>query len=341
VKKCLITGCEGFIGSHLVDLLLEKQLPIYAMVYDSTEKLDHVKNGITILECDLRKRERVEQIINDVKPNLVFHLAAQSLITVSWEHPEETLETNVMGTFYLLDALRKAGSDPVVEIVGSSSMYGPCQSSEMPLNENREFRPTSMYAVSKVTEEMLGYFYWRVYGMKVIIVRPFNMTGPRRSSDAPSDFAKGIAEIEKGITDVLKVGNLNTVRDFMDGRDAVKALWLLTEKGKFGEVYNLCSGKSYYMREFLAMLQSIANRKIIYEVVPEKMRPFDDPIYVGDNSKLRALGWTPEIPIEKTLADMLNYWRKQEVRLDGNVATLPEPVGRGNREKTHSRGELT
>jgi len=310
MKRCLITGCEGFIGSHLADLLVEKRLPIYGMVYADTKNLNHLKDKVTIFHCDMKDRDRVEGIIDEVKPDIVFHLAAQSYVTVSWEDPEETLKTNILGSFYLLESLRKARTNPVIEIVGSSSVYGPRQENELPLGEVTDFRPTSMYAVSKVGEEMLGYFYWEVFGMKVIRVRPFNMTGPRKTYDACSDFSKGVVEIEKGLRDELEVGNLQTVRDFTDGRDAVKALWLVVEKGKPGEFYNLCSGRGWRMKEILDTLISLSGRDIKYRVVPERMRPYDDPIYIGDASKLCALGWKPEIPMAKTLADMLHYWRE-------------------------------
>jgi len=308
--RILITGCEGFIGSHLADMLVEKGLQIYGMAYDDTQNIKHLKDKITILKCDLKDSQGVRRIISEVKPDIVFHLAAQSFVTVSWENPEETLKTNVLGTFYLLDSIRETGIAPVIEIVGSSSVYGPCDENEMPLTEEGDFRPTSMYAVSKVSEDMLGYFYWKVYGMKVIRVRPFNMTGPRKTFDACSDFAKGIVEIEKGLKEVLEVGSLNTIRDFTDGRDAVNALWLLSEKGEPGEVYNLCSGKAYKTEEILTKLISLSRREINYRVIPEKLRPFDDPIYVGDNTKLLSLGWQPQIPMEKTLSDLLDYWRE-------------------------------
>lgn len=309
--RCLITGCEGFVGSHLADLLVSRGIPVYGMVYGDTGNIEHLKDPIAVFQGDLKDRHRVEAIVDQVRPDVVFHLAAQSFVTVSWEDPEETLRTNVLGTFYLLEAIRKAALDPVILVVGSSSVYGPRNEEEMPLQEDGDFRPTSMYAVSKVAEDMLGHFYWRVYGMRVIRVRPFNMTGPRKTFDACSDFARGIVEIEKGLREVLEVGNLETVRDFTDGRDAVRALWLLAEKGIPGEVYNLCSGTARRMSDVLKMLMSQSTVKVHYRVVPEKMRPFDDPVYVGSNAKLRALGWAPQIPFEKTLADMLDYWREK------------------------------
>lgn len=310
-NRCLITGCEGFIGSHLADLLIAKGLLVYGMVYGDTDNIDHLDGKIMLHECDLKDKKRIEKVIKDVKPNYVFHLAAQSFVTVSWENPEETLMVNVLGTFYLLESIRKSRINPLIEIIGSSAIYGLSHENEMPLKETKEFRPTSMYAVSKASDDALGYFYSQAYGMKIIRVRPFNMTGPRKTNDACSDFTKGIIEVEKGYKDMLEAGNLETTRDFTDGRDAVKALWLLAEKGKIGEVYNLCSGRGYKMEEILKKAITLSGMDIKYKQIPEKMRPTDDPIYIGDNTKLRSLGWRPQIPIEKSLSDMLAYWREK------------------------------
>lgn len=312
MKKCLITGCEGFVGSNLADLLVKKGLPVYGMVYGDTTNINYLRPELTILPCDLKNRETVDEIIRQVSPDIVFHLAAQSFVSVSWEDPEETLKTNVLGTFYLLESIRRARLTPLIEIVGSSSIYGPCSEAEMPLNENGKLQPTSMYGVSKVGEDMLGYFYWKVYGMKIIRVRPFNMTGPGKIGDACCDFSKAIVEVEKGIRDFMEVGNLDTVRDFTDGKDVVGALWLLAERGEPGEVYNLCSGTGYRMAIILDKLLSLSGNRIKFRVVPEKMRPYDDPIYIGDSNKLRSLGWTPQVPLETTLSDILNYWRNHQ-----------------------------
>ncbi|MDR7494212.1 MAG: GDP-mannose 4,6-dehydratase [Armatimonadota bacterium] len=307
--RCLVTGCEGFLGSHLADLLVEKDLSVCGMVYADAASLRHLEHRMTTLSCDLRDRHQVRAIIDQTRPEMVFHLAAQSFVSVSWEDPEETLRTNVFGTFYLLESLKDLGLNPTTLIVGSSSMYGPSTQEEMPLGEDTAFRPTSIYAVSKAAEDLLGYFYGKVYGMRIIRIRPFNMTGPRKVGDACSDFAKGIAEVELGRRAVLEVGNLATTRDFTDGRDAARALWTLAERGVPGETYNLCSGKAYTMRQVLELLIRLAGRSVDYRIDPARFRPFDDPIYVGDNSKLRALGWQPEIPFEQTLTDMLDYWR--------------------------------
>jgi len=285
---------------------------VYGMVYGDTGNIEHLKGKITIMRCDINDAENVNEVLRGSKPDYIFHLAAQSFVMTSWEDPYLTLKTNILGTLNLLEGIRMMGINPLVEIVGSSSVYGPRSPEELPLKEETDFRPTSFYAVSKVGEEMLGYLYAKVYGMSVVRVRPFNMTGPRKTGDACSDFTRGLVEIEKGLKKVLEVGNLETVRDFTDGRDAVKALWLLAEKGAPGEVYSLCSGRGYKMRDILNMAISLSGlENVEVRQVPWKMRPYDDPIYVGDNSKLRSLGWEPKIPMERTLSDMLDYWRSK------------------------------
>jgi len=308
-KKALITGCGGFIGSHLAEFLLKKGVEVYGTVYESMEKINHIKDKMNIIKCDITKRDELDKIVNDVKPDYVFHMAAQSFVIPSWQDPEKTFKTNIVGTYYLLDAIKNAGIDPIIVVACSSAEYGLTHKDEIPINEKKEFRPSSPYAVSKIATDMLSYLYWQAFKMKILRIRFFNITGPRKESDACSDFAKGIVEIEKGLKNELNVGNLEGVRDFTDVRDAVEAVWLLTKKGRFGDVYNICSGKGYKIKDILNILISFSNSKIKIVHDPEKNRVLDDPIFIGDNSKIRALGWKPEIPIEKTLKDILNYWR--------------------------------
>lgn len=274
----------------------------------------HLGREIQIFRGDLRDREWVQAMVRAVRPDVVFHLAAQSFVTVSWVDPEGTLATNVSGTLNILDAIRGSCPSALIIIVGSSAVLGPRSPDEMPLHEDAEFRPTSIYAVSKVAEEMLGYFYWRAHGLGVVRVRPFNMTGPRKVGDACSDFARSIVEVSAGLRATLDVGNLDSVRDLTDGRDAAVALWTLARHGTPGEVYNLCSGLPRRMKDVLGRLLELAGTDVEYRVVPEKLRPVDDPIHVGDNGRLRALGWSPKIPFDKTLTDTLAYWRQRLAR---------------------------
>lgn len=313
MNRCLIMGCGGFIGSYLAGLLLEKGNIVYGTVHQHTENLDYLKDRITILECDILDRKRVDDIVLGVKPDCVFHLAAHSLILPSWQDPEKTIKTNIIGTLYLLDSIRKAKMDPLIEVVCSSAEYGFDYESEIPIKENEQFKPSSPYGVSKVGQDMLSYLYCRTYNMRIIRVRPFYIAGPRKTADACSDFALGIAKIEKKQTKTLSTGSLESIRDIVDVRDCVRAMLLLMERGVPGEVYNICSGKGYKMRDILGKLLSLSPSKIKVCQSPEKMRPSDDTILIGDNSKLCKLGWKPQIPIERTLSDILDYWRKKSV----------------------------
>jgi GDP-4-dehydro-6-deoxy-D-mannose reductase len=311
MKRCLITGCSGFIGPHLADFLIRKGLTVYGTIYQNTDLIEHLRGKAILLECDFKNKEAVEQVVKEVKPEYVFHLAAQSLVIPSWEDPENTFRTNIFGTLYLLDAIRSEGINPLIEVACSSAEYGLTYERELPIKENKDFRPTSPYGVSKVSTDMLAYLYWLTFRMKIIRIRPFNITGPGKTGDAASDFARGIAEIEAGHKRVLEVGNLEPIRDILDIRDALKAIWLLAEKGNPGEVYNICSGKGYKIKEVLNHLLSLSKEKIAVHHDSRKIRPMDEPVYIGDNFKICALGWKPEIPLSKTLSDILDYWRRR------------------------------
>jgi len=310
--KALITGCGGFIGSHLADFLVERGLDVYGTVYKNcTENIKHLKNKMKIIELDMTDRRKLEKIISDIKPDYIFHLAAQSLVLVSWENPEKTLSNNMLSTLYLFDAVRKAGIEPKILVACSSAEYGMNYKNEIPIKESKEFRPTSPYGVSKVCTDMLSYLYWKTYDMKIIRIRFFNITGTRKVLDACSDFAKGIVDVENGIKKRLEVGNLEGIRDITDVRDAVHAVWLLTERGQFGEAYNICSGNGSKVSDIVKTLCSLSTSKVDVVQSKKKMRPVDDPLFIGDNSKIKKLGWKPKIPFEKTLSDMLDYWRKK------------------------------
>ncbi|GAF78135.1 unnamed protein product, partial [marine sediment metagenome] len=314
MKKCLITGCEGFIGSHLAEFLLETGIRVYGTVYQESGNIDHLKGRLTTLKCDMLDKEGMDSTIAEARPDFVFHLAAQSLPSQSWLDPEETFKINVLGTLNLLESIRKAAIDPVIEVACSSAEYGPSNEAELPIKETNRLQPSSPYGVSKLAEDMLARLYWQTYGTKMIRIRPFFIIGPRKTSDVCSDFASGIAEIEAGERDTLSVGNLETIRDFVDVRDAVRAMWLLIEKGTPGEVYNICTGKGHKIRDILDKLISLSSQPIEVHPDPRLMRPSDEPIVIGDNSKLCALGWKPQIPLEKTLSDMLGYWRGEYVQ---------------------------
>jgi GDP-4-dehydro-6-deoxy-D-mannose reductase len=310
MKKCLITGCNGFVGSYLAEFLINRSVIVYGMVHRSRERIAHLGDKIIIFECEILDKEKVQNVVSQVKPDLIFHLAAQSRVTSSWQDPEETFKVNILGTLYLLEAVRKLAADPVVVVVCSAAEYGYYGENEPPIKEENEFRPLDPYAVSKVAQDLLARLYWQTYGLRVIRVRPFNITGPGITGDACSDFARGIVEIERGRRAALNVGDLDSVRDITDVRDAVEALWIVADKGTPGEVYNVGSGVGYRIGDLLDKLVRMSNGTVRVLQDDTKMRGSENLIQIGDNKKLCQLGWRPLTPIEKTLSDMLDYLRR-------------------------------
>jgi GDP-4-dehydro-6-deoxy-D-mannose reductase len=253
--------------------------------------------------------------LKEVRPDRIFHLAAESFVPTSWGAPGETLTTNILSELHLFEAMRECRlKDTRIQVAGSSEEYGMVLSTEIPIRETNPLRPLSPYAVSKVGQDLLGYQYFKSYGMHVVRTRGFNHTGPRRADVfVTSNFARQIAEVEKGLKKpVIHVGNLDAIRDFTDVRDTVRGYWLSLEKGEPGEVYNIASGKGYTIREVLEILLGFTDVKIKVERDPERMRPSDVPVLIGDSSKFSSCtGWKPTIPFERTLKDLLDYWRKR------------------------------
>lgn len=314
----LITGITGFAGSHLADYILENypEVKVYGIVRwrSRMENVEHLKGKIKLIEGDIRDYVSIRSVMEEVKPDIIFHLAAQSFVPTSWKAPQETLSTNIIGQTNIFEAVRELGLNPAIQIAGSSEEYGLVYENEVPIKETNPLRPLSPYAVSKVAQDFLGYQYFKSYGMRIIRTRGFNHTGPRRGEVfVTSNFSKQIALIEKGKQEpVIKVGNLEAIRDFTDVRDMVRGYWFAATKGEPGDVYNICSGKGYKIREILDMLLSLSKVKVKVEVDPERLRPSDVPVLIGDNSKFREkTGWSPQIPFEKTVEDLLNYWRER------------------------------
>ena len=224
------------------------------------------------------------------------------------------MEVNLVGSVNLFEATKQAGCDPVIQIACSSEEYGLVDREQLPITEETPLRPLSPYAVSKVAMDYLGYQYFKSYGMRIIRTRAFNHEGPRRGEAfVTSNFAKQVAEIEAGIRPpIIYVGNLSAERDYTDVRDIVRAYWAAVKYAEPGEVYNICSGKAYRISSLLDMLISMSSIKVTVEIDPNRLRPSDVPVLLGDCSKFRkATGWEPEIPFEKTMADLLDYWRER------------------------------
>jgi GDP-4-dehydro-6-deoxy-D-mannose reductase len=316
--KVLITGITGFAGSHLADYILanHRDVEIYGTVRwrSRTENIEHIADKIHLEECDLKDSFSVDNLILKIKFDRIFHLAAQSFVPTSWNSPAESLNTNIISQLNIFESIRRDKQNPRIQLACSSEEYGFVREDEVPIKETNPLRPLSPYAVSKVAQDLLGYQYFKSYGMHIIRTRGFNHTGPRRGDVfVSSNFAKQIVMIEKGLKKpILQVGNLDAQRDFTDVRDMVRGYWLSLEKCDPGEVYNLSSGKTYRIRELVDILLSKTSVQIEIQQDPERLRPSDVPILLGDNTKfVNKTGWKPTIPFEKTLEDLLDYWRKQ------------------------------
>jgi len=303
MTRVLVTGASGFIGSHLVEYCAAQGLDVYG----TSRRGGH--GGGSSLACDLLRPDQVRGVVRQANPDVVFHLAAQSQPARSWTDPPGTLRVNLLGTLHLLEAIRQAGLSPRIVLAGSSAEYGACAADELPLREDRPLRPATPYGLSKVLQGELASFYGRVHGFSVIQVRPFLVIGTRKAHGACSDFARGIAAVESGDEATLWVGSLEPVRDLLDVRDAVRALLTVAEKGEAGEVYNVCSGVGTTINDVLVGLLSLAETFVKPELAAERLRPWDEPALVGDNSRLRRLDWQPEVRLSTSLREILDYWR--------------------------------
>jgi GDP-4-dehydro-6-deoxy-D-mannose reductase len=314
--RLLVTGAGGFVGGHLVAYLRREQpqVEVSGVVLPQGGITWGTGVGMSAIEADLNDPAATAAVVEAVRPEAVLHLAGQSSPHLSWLDPGATLRTNIMGIVHVLDAARRLGLRPAVLVVGSAEEYGPAPAEELPLVETAPLRPASPYAVSKVAQAALAALYGPSAGMRVVTTRTFHHTGPGRGETfAESSFARQIAEIESGHRPpVLKVGNLEAIRDFTDVRDVVRAYWLLLERGEGGAVYNVCTGRGRPIRELLEMLLACSTVRVEVVVDPERLRSADAPAQVGDPSRIRVrTGWQPLIPLEQTLRDLLDDWRRR------------------------------
>ena len=322
-KKVLITGITGMVGSHLCDFLLENtEWEIYGFLRwdDRMDNIEHLfpigDSRVNLVYGDLNDLSSLMSAIDKSNPDYVFHLAAQSYPKTSFDSPLETLNTNIIGTANLLESIRKLKLDPVIHVCASSEVFGRVPKEYLPIHEEVTFHPASPYAISKVGTDLIGRFYAEAYNMKIMTTRMFTHTGPRRGDVfAESTFAKQIAMIEAGLQEpIIRVGNLDSLRTWADVRDAVRAYYMLVTINPIaGEYYNIGGNYSCSVRDMLDYLisqSSVSNVKI--EVEQERLRPIDADLQVPDTSKFRNhTNWYPEISFEKTMTDLLNYWRNK------------------------------
>lgn len=318
--KALITGITGFVGSHLAEYILEHHpdVEVSGLVRwrSPMQNIEAIIDKVALHHGNLQDFPSLKSILAEHKPDVIFHLAAQSYVDFSFVAPIDTLATNVVGTCNLLEVVRQlkqsAGYDPIIHICSSSEVYGQVREDEVPITEENPLRPASPYAVSKVGEDMLALQYWLSWKIRTIRTRMFTHTGPRRGEVfVVSNFAKQVAAMEAGLAEpVVKVGNLDSVRTFSDVRDAVRAYWLLAEKCEPGEVYNIGGNETMTIRQMLDKLLAMSTlENIEVQVDPARLRPSDVTLQIPCVDKFhKATGWKPQIEFDKTLRDTLDYW---------------------------------
>lgn len=313
--RALITGITGMVGSHLADYILDHhpEVEVHGLLRWRSPKdnIRHLLGKVFLHYGDLLDTSSLRKLF-ETQFDCVFHLAAQSYVVYSFQAPRITLETNVIGTVNLLNAILASKQHPRIHLCSSSEVYGQVQANEIPIQEIQPLRPASPYAVSKIAMDMLGYQYHLSHGMDIVRTRTFTHSGPRRGDVfVASAFAKRIAEVEARLRrGPIWVGNLDSIRTWADVRDIARAYWLLLVHCPAGEVYNVGGDRTTTVGEMLEMLKGMARVPIAHEVTEILLRPSDVTLQVPDVSKFQACtGWRPEIPLEKTLEDLLNYQR--------------------------------
>lgn len=321
MDRILITGITGFIGSHLAEFLLAKGHRIWGTKdwRSPQDNVDGISDKIQLINANMRDQVSLRLALEESRPTVIFHLAADAYVPASYTHPTSTMETNAIGTICLLEAVRQTGLKSTIIIASSSDVYGKVKKEDIPITEDCPFRPISPYGTSKLAQDMIGYQYSAAYAMRIIRARMFIHTGPRSNpTTSLSSFAKQIAEIESGKKKAtLSVGNLDSLRTFGDVRDLCQALWLLAKKGRTGEAYNIGSTEPLKVGDALDMLIGMSTAKDLIKVKVDKrrLRPTDVVLQIPNTDKMRKeTGWRPKIPIETTLKDLLDYWRERVSR---------------------------
>jgi GDP-4-dehydro-6-deoxy-D-mannose reductase len=316
--RVLITGVTGFVGPYVAAEVAreEPSAELYGMTWDSpdaaTDRL--LPTSLHRLAGDITDPSSLRSVLDECRPHTILHLAASSSGAAAWERPVECFEVNAIGTLKLLEEVRRRGDSPTVVVASSGEIYGGAEDDSYPLQESAPYRPISPYAASKAAQDLIADQFCRAHGTPIIRLRLFNHTGPRRPSVfVLSSFARQIVEIERGLRPArIEVGNLEARRDFVDVRDVARAYWLAAVLGEPGAAYNVCSGRAASIRALLEVLLEATETAVEIVQDPNRMRPADIPLLLGDPGLLeRATGWRPEIPIARTLADLLDWWREQ------------------------------
>lgn len=312
-KRALVTGVEGFIGSHLARFLHGRGWSVVGSYLKEERNGFPTERNLRFVQCDLRNGQRVSHLLWEVQPTHIFHLGAQSLPTVSWADPVRTFESNVMGSLYLFEAVRQLKTNPVVVSACSSAEYGHVPQNAIPVKEEQPLHPLHPYGISKVCLDLMAKEYFHDYGIRAVNLRLFNTTGPGKTDDAPSDFVRQLALIKKGKqAPVIEVGNLKPRRAFLDVRDTVRAFYLGAMKGNLGESYNICATSTHEVGTMLRTAIRLAGVKTEIRQAPHLMRPSDEKIIFGSTKKFRKdTGWLPQFSLEQTLKAMLDFWEER------------------------------
>lgn len=317
-QRALITGVTGSGGSYLAEHLVRShpEVEVHGLSRwhstTATDNLEQVAEQVHVHECDLNDFGATFRLLDTLRPDLIFHLASHANVAASFTTPLAVLTNNVGGTAVLLEAIRTSGLRPLVQICSSSEVYGLVAADDLPITEDTPMRPASPYAVSKCTQDLLGATYFAAYGMRIIRTRMFSYVNPRRSDLFASSFARQIARIEAGQSKELRHGNLESVRTLVDVRDAMEAYWLVMQRGRLGEAYNIAGTTTATVGEVLDQLRAMARCPVPVRPDPDLLRPVDVTLQVPSVDKLRReTGWQPQYSLDDSLAHLLDYWRNR------------------------------
>ena len=315
--KILVLGITGFAGTSMYHFLNRIDgNSLYGTFRHSTgnRNIADYFNRATLLECDINDIFSIEKVLIESQPDVIFHFASHVSVSNSFKNPLQTFKTNIIGTTNLLECINKIVPKAKILIPGSAEEYGKITEGKMPIKEYYPLNPVNPYAISKKVQEEIGFYYFKHIGLDIYFTRTFHYTGPRQSLGfVCSDIVKQVVDVEVGKTECIKVGNLDAKRDFTDIRDVVNAYWIIINSGIAGEVYNVCMGKSIKIKDILDKLIAFSGKYVSVEIDKNKLRPSDVPDFVGDNTKLKNLGWMPKYTIDNSLLELLE-WRRNEIR---------------------------
>lgn len=317
--RVLLTGVDGFVGSHMAEFLVGLGgVEVFGTTISSEPgpNLESVRGRVRTFQADILDVGRVEELLATIRPDRVIHLAAQAFVPTSIHDPVGTFTTNITGSTRMLEALRRVrdreGFDPSCIVVSSSEVYGYVEPEKQPITEDLPFSPANPYAASKASVDLIAQAYRRTFGLKIIVARPFNHAGPRQAATfVCSEFGRRFSDFASGRSPaILRTGNIAARRDFMDVRDVVRAYWAMLESPSDQFIFNICSGTAHAISEIITMYKEISG--IDASIVPQesKSRHYDTPVLVGSSAALRAAtGWAPRIPLRQTLKDVFDYWQ--------------------------------